>query len=227
MHEDARDAARVTFSLNEIEGLSKRAARGAGYSWGLSEEAGKAVRWLNAHGVAGAEALVALLTMKDDAPNSLNAPAQLDGTWRAACDGVLCPLISGAALNDFADQMTQDHPVRMTNVAYPVLVVPFAAWAALHIGRYVVVSWQDVQMATDGYGLWINDPADQASDAQADALTCAVSSSEKHFLKAPALRGVVTPPAWDSLHRFAHRTYAPATEASRLRGAGAGTSDND
>ena len=29
------------------------------------------------------------------------------------------------------------------------------------------------------------------------------------------------------LTRFASRTYAPATEASRLAGAGAGTSDND
>jgi len=29
------------------------------------------------------------------------------------------------------------------------------------------------------------------------------------------------------LTRFAHNTYAPATEASRLAGAGAGLSDND
>jgi len=31
----------------------------------------------------------------------------------------------------------------------------------------------------------------------------------------------------DVLIRFAARTYAPATEASRLSGAGAGTTDND
>jgi hypothetical protein len=30
-----------------------------------------------------------------------------------------------------------------------------------------------------------------------------------------------------TLTRFAHNTYAPATEASRLAGAGAGLSDND
>ena len=30
-----------------------------------------------------------------------------------------------------------------------------------------------------------------------------------------------------TLNAFAHRTYAPATEASRLKGAGAGLSDND
>jgi hypothetical protein len=31
----------------------------------------------------------------------------------------------------------------------------------------------------------------------------------------------------ESLKQYAHRTYAPATEQSRLSGAGAGTSDND
>ena len=33
-------------SLNEIESLCKKAARGAGMSWGLAEEAGKAAKWL-------------------------------------------------------------------------------------------------------------------------------------------------------------------------------------
>jgi len=32
---------------------------------------------------------------------------------------------------------------------------------------------------------------------------------------------------WATLNRFAHHTYAPASEASRLLGAGAGLSDND
>jgi hypothetical protein len=32
---------------------------------------------------------------------------------------------------------------------------------------------------------------------------------------------------WEALGAFAHRTYVPATEASRLKGAGAGLTDND
>ena len=34
-------------------------------------------------------------------------------------------------------------------------------------------------------------------------------------------------PAWSRLAAFAQRTFAPATEASRLAGAGAGLSDNN
>jgi len=47
--------------------------------------------------------------------------------------------------------------------------------------------------------------------------------------KAQAFNGRATPEAATitTLETFAARTYAPATEASRLAGAGAGTSDND
>ena len=31
----------MSWSLGEIEGLAKKATRGAGYSWGLAEEAGR------------------------------------------------------------------------------------------------------------------------------------------------------------------------------------------
>jgi len=33
--------------------------------------------------------------------------------------------------------------------------------------------------------------------------------------------------AWAALGQFAHRTYAPATDASRLKGAGGSLNDSD
>jgi hypothetical protein len=54
----------------------------------------------------------------------------------------------------------------------------------------------------------------------------------------PAAKDALTPPAgepgravdaetWSRLDAFAQRTFAPATEASRARGAGAGPVDSD
>ncbi|MEP3636337.1 MAG: DUF3726 domain-containing protein, partial [Paracoccaceae bacterium] len=43
----------------------------------------------------------------------------------------------------------------------------------------------------------------------------------------PVMRANVSQSGLDGLNVFAGRTYAPATAASRLLGAGAGTSDND
>ena len=40
-------------SLSEIETVSKRASRAAGYSWGVSEEIGKNIRLLEMFGLPG------------------------------------------------------------------------------------------------------------------------------------------------------------------------------
>lgn len=53
----------MSWSLGEIRDLSKKAARGAGYPWGLAEEAAWAVHWASAQGLPGAEALVSALTV--------------------------------------------------------------------------------------------------------------------------------------------------------------------
>ena len=51
----------VRLSLPEIESLVVKAARGAGYNWGIAEEAGFAVRWLARTGLPGPEILLAHL----------------------------------------------------------------------------------------------------------------------------------------------------------------------
>ena len=40
-------------SLSEIETISKRATKAAGYSWGISEEVGKNIRLLEMYGLPG------------------------------------------------------------------------------------------------------------------------------------------------------------------------------
>ncbi|MFV0473400.1 MAG: DUF3726 domain-containing protein, partial [Pikeienuella sp.] len=40
----------IELSLNEVETLTLKAARGAGLSWGEAEDAALATRWLARHG---------------------------------------------------------------------------------------------------------------------------------------------------------------------------------
>jgi len=58
---------RMTYALGEIETLCRKAARGAGHSWGVAEEAGRAARWLCAHGFKGAELIHSCLAPGDEA----------------------------------------------------------------------------------------------------------------------------------------------------------------
>ena len=216
----------MSHSLNEIEAQAKRASRGAGLSWGMAEEAAKATRWLASHGLAGPALLADVLTQNDAVPHAQIAPATLDCVWRAPA-GALCPLTAGAALNDCADRLASGQTIEMANVSFPLLVLPFAGWAAIHIGAPVCVTWQDLQIHTDGDGILVDDPHSQINTARAATLVCQQVTEHQRTLGRPGQRGDVAPDVWARLDVFAQRTYAPATEASRLLGAGAGVSDND
>lgn len=216
----------MSYSLNEIEALSKRAARGAGMSWGMAEEAAKAVRWLASHGHPAAELFADFLMHNDRVEHGTVAPRSLDGVWQAR-GGVLSPLAAGAALNDCAGRFSAGDGIEMAHVSHPLLVAPFAAWAAIHIGAPVQVLWHDVRVTTDGFGLSVEGPLVQIETRDAVALMSCRATAPGEVIAVAGQRAEVSDASWAQLSAFAHRTYAIATEESRQRGAGAGTSDND
>lgn len=213
-------------SLNEIETHAKRAARGAGFSWGMADEAGRAARWLSSHSLDGPALLSGVLKQNDRLPQSQFAPSSLDGEWRAP-SGHLCPVAAGAALNDCADQLPKAQSFTMINVSSPLLVLPFAAWAANHLKESMQICWQAVRLDTDGVNVWIIDPKHEMNAEKTQKLTCQISPQLSGSGHPPQLRGNVAPEIWDQLDIFAQRTYAPATAASRLLGAGGDIGDSD
>ncbi|UWQ93775.1 DUF3726 domain-containing protein (plasmid) [Rhodobacteraceae bacterium M382] len=209
----------MSFALNEVEATAKKATRGAAYTWGLAEEASKATRWLCAQGMDGCAALAGLLRKTDRATDM--APVSLDGNWHGA-SGRLCALIAGASLSDCAYRLPQGE-IHMENVIAPQLLIPFAAAAARQLGQPVTIGWGDVEIATDGSRL---DVADMPTTAIAEIVTVRLGGQigqpvAQHSRATPDVND------WTYLNELAGRTYAPATEESRLKGAGAGLSDND
>ena len=219
----------MRYSLNEIEAMSKRAARGAGLSWGLAEEAGKAARWLAAHGLPGPEALTELLAGNDSGRYAALAPASVDDpVWRAP-SGSLCPLVAGAALCDRAAEIAAGREIELGPTAQPLLLAPFAAGVADMTGAAVRLSWAGTELVLAPAGVSIEGDRAALTAAGADGIRCA----------RVALTGIPSPPdtgaakrdvdaaIWGRLNAFAGRIFAPATEASRLTGAGAGNNDSD
>ena len=211
-------------SLNEIEALAKKAARGAGYSWGLSEEAGKAVRWLSSFGPDGARALADLLDSADLHGATGHAPMVLGPAWDGP-QGWLCPLSAGASLTDIADQLGTGASPVLNGIVQPVLAVPFAGWAAGYLGKCVALEWSGGTIVTDGTAV---SALVGLANLRATTLTvrCTVIGTGADLMQ-PAGRGHLDPLTQDRLMTFAGRTYAPATAESRALGAGSGNSDND
>lgn len=209
----------MTMSLNEIESTSKKAARGAGYSWGLAEEAGKAVRWLCGRDIDGCAALAALLN-EVDAEELLDwSPQETGGEWRARKE-TLCPLCAGAVLSDHAEAL-QTATVCFNAVTQPVLMVPFAAMVAQQNDLTVRLVWSDVEATTDGDNVELTGaPPDRATQVTVSSGGGVRSPNRRRS------RGEPAPEVWSALNQYAHRTYAPATEESRRKGAGASSLDN-
>lgn len=210
----------MNLSLNEVETTAKKAARGAGYPWGLAEDAAKATRWLCARGIEGCAELAALLQQMDGSDAEDWAPRTPGDMWEAG-GGMLCPLATGAAVADRAYELGTN-AISIGAIAAPILLIPFVATAAQQRKAIVSVTWSGFAASTDG------DRLDVSGAAGSSAQHVTVSAGGQIKQPMPrCTRADPQPEAWEILSGFAHRTYAPATEESRLLGAGAGLSDND
>lgn len=207
------------YSLNELEALAKKATRGAGYPWGLAEDAGKATRWLCARGIDGAAVLDGLLTETDAADLGGVTPLVSAGGWSATAE-TLCPLITGAALSDRAGML--ESQITLRAVHSPALLLYFLSSLSVAEMRPVTARWDDTSVALR--------PDETRATGK---LTAQRADVTIQFDDAP---GTALPDQWRTdisaevaarLNALAHRTYAPATEESRRAGAGAGLSDND
>lgn len=213
-------------SLNEIESLCKKAARGAGLSWGLAEEAGKAARWLSGNGLDGPALLAAQLRLDDGCAYPQLTPDTGAERWELA-GRAMCPLIAGVTLSDHAYLIRKKGEIHLGAMTHPQLLMPFASAAARQLGIALQVSWQGCVLEFSPGGQAVLIQADNFISPHVAGVNCTCIAPATHG--ANELGGSI-PTLVTSVHEYldslAARTYVPASDASRLSGAGAGLSDN-
>jgi Protein of unknown function (DUF3726) len=203
----------MSLSFNEIEAMALKAARGAGVSWGLAEEAAFAARWLAERGLDWAEPLLA----RCEARVSADMTVESTGIRGAA----LCPLRVGAFI---ADAGLGPHGLEVRDVAVPLLLLPFLARAeapgpvAVRLGTGARVWFAAGQLhGTEGLAALPGIAAVTISPGVPTATAVDLLPRPRPVAAAVA----------QGLSAFERRTYVPASAQSRLAGAGAGLSDND
>ena len=215
-------------SLNEIEQTCRKAARGSGLPWGVADETGRAIRWLQAFQLDGVSSLAALLESVDHHRPVDYAPESLDGVWHGP-NNVLGPIMTGLALSDCMGLM-QGRSIETGEIAWPVLVTGFVGHTLLNREQSVTISWLSIGLSICRDRLTIiGDMGDLYTD-RAGRLTCEKLpyGGDSGVGRAPGVGDTrVDAQAWEKLENRAHLTYVKATEASRLSGAGAGLNDND
>lgn len=205
----------IDLSLGEFSALVAKALRGTGYSWGLAEDGAYAARELARFGLHAPELVVDLLREVGACQLSLLMPSK-DGQSPGS---LLCPVCVGAVLADASCVEERSFPL----VAAPLLVAPLIALTlSPNDAGGFRISWTNGECDITRTELNVHGslPTDPTSIVVQRVSELRLSSS------ATVDRVHMSDSTMDELTRLAHRTYAPATEASRA-GAGARSSDND
>ena len=213
-------------SLTETEALAVKAARGAGYSWGMAEEAGFATRWLCAQGLPGTALLLGQLASTIAADWASIAPQTRNRIWATASGTPLCPLATGAALCDAATLPAgpASAPITLHNMAFPGLLLPFLSGVAAQLSAALLLQTPKGRATIAADHLWLQAAPDWLAST-AD-LTLSLTPPPKDLPPRPAKAPPVNPATYAGLSALALRTTVPPSARSRA-GAGAAGSDND
>jgi hypothetical protein len=212
-------------TLAETESYMRKAARACGLDWGLAEEAGKAARWLAAFDLPGPETLLAHLQQLAGKDYRQFIPDCSSDPWQAP-GGLMCPVITGAALADRSAQMLDGQPFRLGRTAYPLLLAATLGQAARHHQTAFVTCWAGVRMNCFGHGLQILGRREDLTLAAADRVCCCRDDTATVEIEASTRAYEIDEKIFRRIDALAFETYAPATEASRA-GAGPSLTDND
>lgn len=200
-------------SLNETQSLIKAAARGAGLSWGEALDYALGMRWMAVQGINSWTACADHL--EQVAADAVTAPDGFGPILRG--NAPLCPLRSGLLLSDHRFALTDDTTITLQNLAFPALILPFLALS----GQQIRLSGPDFSVIVGQEGWSGTLPPNASGDARLHPEKLIDPAQKRQT------RVSMTDEDHGRLLALAAKTYAPATEASRLAGAGAGLSDND
>lgn len=216
-------ASLAVLSKNEIETLCLKAARGAGMSWGLAEEAGFAAAWLAAWGVDGAGALLSHLNNLQTCTIAVH-----DRHWTPTDVAAFCPIQLGATLDDHAalEAGPWSAPIFIDAVSQPVLLVPFLARAAKECAKPLALTWPGGSVMILSSGDVEPTALTALSRIAMSALTLSPTSDVVQCKVLGRTVASLSAATLEKLDILALRTTVPASDMSR-RGAGAAAGDND
>lgn len=213
-------------SHNEIEQLCLKAARGAGMSWGLAEEAGFAAAWLARRDVDGPAAILSQITHADARSWHEICPEVTAGQVTARDGQELCPIALGTVLCDHGNNFIgskQEPLLSVGPITYPVLLLPFLSDISKLCALSISLEWSGRRVFVGPNGEVTGDIPALESEPSIHA-QIKVGSGPKPA-NANALRAFfVSEDTLSGLNRYALRTTVPASEMSR---AGAGADDAD
>ena len=201
-------------SLSEIETTSKRAARAAGFSWGVSEEVGKCVRLLELFGLPGIKNLV--LYFKNENLNDFDN-LKLIHKDNKPNKNKFCPINLGVNFIDQIKTIDTFNKCSFKDIAYPILFLPFLSRASEIIGKKLIFNFDENKFL-------LNFNVNISSNFTKDNFPTLANNIQIHFLDN---KDNFNELEWKNLYKLSEETFVEETDSSKKGAAGAGLTDND
>ena len=201
-------------SLSEIETVSKRASRAAGYSWGISEEVGKNIRLLEMFGLPGIKNLNHYF---DERKKQKFEKLKLISNENKSTKLQYCPIISGTSFLDQVKSLDNINEIKFERIAYPLLFLPFASRASEIIGKRLFLKLDSIEFLLNFNNnicsnFINNEIIKKANITSIKFLKNTDSFSEKE---------------WNQLYKLSEETFVEESDNLKETAAGAGLIDND
>ena len=201
-------------SLSEIETVSKRASRAAGYSWGVAEEVAKNIRLLEIFNLPGIKNLNSFFKKKKEIRlENISIIKQNN----EACKNEYCPIIAGVNFLDQIKTLETINEITFKKVSYPLLFLPFVSRAAEVIGKRIFLKMDDREFLLNfNNNIYSNYTKNEI-----------IESAENIYLKVLENRDSFEEKEWNELYKLSEETFVEENESLKQGGAGAGLTDND
>lgn len=214
-----------SYSLSEIEALSKKSSKGAGLFWGHAEEVGKDIRWLSAYQLNGAGILATYLNSQSFNVSCANDIINKSGIWSAK-NKMICPIIGGTLIADRIHMINGNTIIQFARTAWPILLIAQLGRAAEDLKKSFIIEWAGFFIILSDEGIYYEGVNLYCSQTESIIFTECNKTNVK-YIKHKTFSVSVKLKDWEILLNLAHKTYAPETDSSKLYGAGAGLTDND
>jgi hypothetical protein len=199
-------------SLSEIDTTSKRASKAAGFSWGVAEEIGKAIRSLELFGLPGIKNLNLYLNKIEK-----KHPEKISKIDKENKNKELCPIYSGVAFLDQCKKLEILKNIKFYNVNYPILILPFISKASEILGIKILIKFNKSSFLMNfNKSIFSNNlqnyDIDLANEISVEFLENKNSFSDTE---------------WKELYKISEKTFVEESDSLKAKGAGAGLTDND
>jgi len=201
-------------SLSEIETVSKRSSRAAGFSWGIAEEVGKNIRMLEQFGLSG----VKNLNYYFRARNKKNfEKINLINNENKISKIEFCPIIAGLNFLDQVRSLEILNEIKFEKIAYPLLFLPFASRASEVIGK-------KLELKIDSRIFLLNYNNSIYSNSLNEGV---VEIGNSVLIKFKENKDSFEENEWKELYKLSENTFVEESDSLKEGGAGAGLTDND